>query len=339
MKNEQVVVITGASAGVGRATARAFARRGASIGLIARDRERLEKTGEEVEAAGGRALALQADVADAERMFRVAERVADVFGRIDVWVNSAMTTIFASFTDIDPKDYRRATEVTYLGMVYGTMAALKHMKKRDRGVIVQVGSALSYRAIPLQAPYCGAKFAIRGFTDSVRTELMNEKSGVRIAMVQLPAVNTPQFAWCKAKLERHPRPVPPVFQPEVAAEAIYWAAHNRRREVYVGISSAATIWLNKFFPHLMDRYLASFAYDGQQTPDRLDPDRPDNLYRPVPGDFGAHGEFEDEAHESSPQFWFTTRRPWILGAGGIIAGFLAGTCLMKKQRKKGGRHV
>ena len=338
MDKTEVVVITGASAGVGRATVREFARQGVSIGLIARDRERLEQTRREVENRGGRALVLPTDVADADGVFRAAARVVETLGAIDIWINCAMTTIFSRFVDIEPEDYRRATEVTYLGSVYGTMAALRHMHSRDRGTIVQVGSALSFRAIPLQAPYCGAKFAIRGFTDSIRSELIHDKSGIHITMVQLPAVNTPQFSWCKAQLPKSPQPVPPIFQPEVAARSIYWAAHNRRREVYVGLSSAGIIWLNKFFPQLLDRYLASSAVQGQQTSDPIDTDRPNNLYHPVAGEPGAHGEFDRQAHPRSIQLWLTTNRNWLLAAGGLMAGILAGAgWLAKKNGRTGSR--
>ncbi|MFZ0242727.1 MAG: SDR family oxidoreductase [Desulfobacterales bacterium] len=332
MDTGEVVVITGASAGVGRATVREFAQRGAAIGLIARDRDRLEQTRREVECDGGRALVLPADVADAPAVFDAAAKIEETFGPIDIWVNGAMTTIFSHFTDITPEDYRRATEVTYLGAVYGTMAALRHMRRHHRGTIVQVGSALSYRAIPLQAPYCGAKFAIRGFTDSVRTELLNEKSPIHITMVQLPAVNTPQFAWCKTQLPNHPQPVPPIFQPEVAAQGIYWAAHHRRREVYVGLSSAGIIWLNKFFPHLLDKYLAASAVNGQQSPEPVAADRPENLYHPVAADYAAHGEFDRQAHGRSLQFWMTTHRRSLLAAGGLIAGIILGSRWLVKKR-------
>lgn len=332
MEAGEVVVITGASAGVGRAAVREFAQRGAAIGLIARDHERLEQTRREVEDMGGQALVLPADVADADAVFRAAAQVEDTLGPIDIWINCAMTTIFSRFVDITPQDYRRATEVTYLGTVHGTMAALEHMRRRDRGTIVQVGSALAFRAIPLQSPYCGAKFAIRGFTDALRTELLNEHSRIHITMVQLPAVNTPQFSWCKAQLPKHPQPVAPIYQPEVAAESIYWAAHNRRREVYVGISSLGIIWLNKFFPHLLDRYMASSAVQGQQTSDPLPADRPDNLYQPVAGNHGAHGEFDRQAHSHSVQLWVTTHRKWFWVAGGLAAGLLAGsTCLATRR--------
>lgn len=322
----EVVVVTGASAGVGRATVREFARQspGARIGLLARNPDGLEGARREVEKLGGKALVLPTDVADAVAVEDAARRVEEELGPIDVWVNDAMTTVFAPFTEISAAEFRRATEVTYLGTVYGTMSALKRMLPRGRGTIVQVGSALSYRAIPLQAPYCGAKHAIRGFTDSVRTELMHDGSGVHVTMVQLPGLNTPQFDHCEAKMPNHPQPVPPIFQPEVAANAIYWAAHHRRREVYVGTSSVITILGNKVVPWLADRYLARTAFDSQQTDDRVDPDRPDNLFEPVPGDRGAHGSFDGQSHERSPQLWLTKNRGWLLGAGVLVAAALVG---------------
>jgi short-subunit dehydrogenase len=292
----------------------------------------LEKTKDEVESTGGRAFVFPADVAESAQVFQAADQVVETFGPIDIWINNAMTTILSPFTDIRPEDYRRVTEVTYLGMVYGTMAALNHMKRQDRGTIVQVGSALSYRAIPLQAPYCGAKFAIRGFTDSIRSELLHDKSRIHITMVQLPAVNTPQFIWCKANLAGNPRPLAPIYQPEVAARAIYWAAHHRRREMDVGISSSAVIWLNKFFPHLLDRYLASSACEGQQTDDPIDRDRPDNLHHSVHGNYGAHGEFDREAHGNSIQLWVTTHRKWLLLGVGLLAGGLSGARWFSKYR-------
>jgi len=316
----EVVVITGASAGVGRAIVREFARHGAHIGLLARGREGLEGAKKEAESLGAKAVAIPTDVADAEQVEEAARRVEEEFGEIDIWVNDAMASVFSPFEEITPEEYKRATEVTYLGFVYGTMSALKRMRQRDQGTIVQVGSALSYRAIPLQAPYCGAKFAIRGFTDSLRTELMHEESNVHITMVQLPAHNTPQFGWSRTKLPNHPQPVPPIFQPEVAAEAIYWAAHHRRREVYVGTSTVLTILGNKVAPWFADRYLARTGYQGQQTDERIDPDRPDNLFGPVPGDHGAHGIFDGQAHGKSPQLWATKNRRWLALAGAGLAG-------------------
>ncbi|HEX7966854.1 MAG TPA: SDR family oxidoreductase, partial [Stellaceae bacterium] len=261
----QVVVITGATAGVGRATARAFAQRRAQIGLLARGVDGLNATAAEVEAAGGKALALPADVADADAVESAAEAVERQFGPIDIWVNCAMATIFAPVHMISPDEYRRATEVTYLGFVYGTMAALKRMRPRNRGTIVQVGSALAYRSIPLQAPYCGAKHAVLGFTASLRSELMHDGSGVHVTMVQMPALNTPQFDWARNKMPRRAQPVPPIFEPEVAAHAIVFASQARRREVYVGGSTVAAIIGNKLMPGLLDRYLARSGYSGQLT--------------------------------------------------------------------------
>ncbi len=275
----ETVVVTGAAGGVGRATARAFGRRGANVGLLARGVEGLEAAAREVAQEGGSALVLPVDVADADAVERAAAAVEERFGPIDIWVNCAMATIFSPFADLTPDEYRRATEVTYLGYVYGTMAALRRMRLRNRGTIVQVGSALAYRAIPLQSAYCGAKFAIRGFTDSIRSELLHDKSRVHITMVQMPALNTPQFDWARNKTGQRPQPVPPIFQPEVAAEAIVFAAHARRREIYVGWSAAKAILANKFVPGLLDHYLARQGYSGQLTEEPVPPDAPDNLYR------------------------------------------------------------
>ncbi len=319
----EVVVVTGASAGVGRAAAREFGRHGAKVALLARNEEGLEGARKEIEAAGGEALPIPTDVADHGQVEAAAERVERELGPIDVWVNDAIAVIFAPFKDIEPEDFKRSTEVCYLGAVYGTKAALKRMLPRDRGTIVQVGSALSYRAIPLQSAYCGAKHAMRGFTDSVRTELMHDKSNVHITMVQLPAINTPQFNVSKTTLPKHPQPVPPIYQPEVAARAIYWAAHHRRREVWVGASSAIVIAGNKLLPGLGDWYLAKTGYDSQQTDTPVDPDRPNNLYEPVAGDHGAHGIFDDEAHEKSPQFWTTRHRAALLAGGAALMGAAA----------------
>jgi len=315
-----VVVVTGASGGVGRATAVAFARHGAAIGLLARGEAGLAAAAADVESAGGKALILAADVADAAAVDAAAAHMEEALGPIDVWVNDAMSTVFAPFAELAPDEYRRATEVTYLGAVWGTMAALKRMRPRNQGSIVQVGSALSYRAIPLQAAYCGAKFAIRGFTDSLRTELLHERSAIRLCMVQLPGLNTPQFSWCRSKLPRQPRPVAPVFQPEVAAEAIYWAAHHDRRELVVGARSALTILGSKVFPAALDHMLARMGISGQQGADAPPPDRPDNLFSPADADddFGAHGLFDRESIGSSTQLELAKRRPQL--AGGRLLG-------------------
>jgi NAD(P)-dependent dehydrogenase (short-subunit alcohol dehydrogenase family) len=270
---------------------------------------------------------LPTDVADAAQVEAAAEKVENAFGPIDIWVNDAMTTIFAPFLEITPEEFHRATEVTYLGYVYGTMAALKRMVPRDCGTVVQVGSALAYRSIPLQAPYCGAKAAIRGFTDSIRSELLHQKSNVHLTMVQMPALNTPQFNWCATKLPRHPQPVPPIFQPEVAADAIYYAAHHRRREIYVGGSTVKAILANKVIPGLADRYLARNGFDSQQTDNPVAAGRPSNLFHPVPGDHGAHGIFDARASGRSGQLWADTHRGMLtllaVGIGTVVGAAVA----------------
>ena len=319
-RKPEVVVVTGASGGVGRAVAHAFAKRGAHIGLVARGEDGLDGARREVESFGGKALVLPTDVADHAQVDAAAEAVETKLGPIDVWVNDAMATVFAPFLNVEPEEFKRATEVTYLGAVYGTMSALRRMTERDRGTVVQVGSALAYRAIPLQSAYCGAKFAIRGFTDSVRTELMHDRSNVWITMVQLPAVNTPQFNWCRTKLPDHPQPVPPIYQPEVAAEAVYWAAHHRRRELDVGGSAVKAIFGNKLSPRFADWYLARTGYESQQIHDMPVAGRPDNLFEPVPGEATTHGMFNDQAHARSYQLWANTHRPLITG---VLAGLAA----------------
>jgi short-subunit dehydrogenase len=318
--NPEVVVITGASAGVGRAVACEFAKRGARIGLLARGRQRLDDACRDVEALGGEGLAIPTDVAEAEQIENAAAQVEQKWGTIDTWVNNAMTTVFAPFSRITPDEFKRATEVTYLGFVYGTMAALKRMLPRNKGCIVQVGSALAYRSIPLQSPYCGAKHAIAGFTDSIRSELIHDRSDVHITMVHLPAMNTPQFSWCRSKLPNHPQPVPPIYQPEVAARAIYWAAHHRRRELYVGLPTVAAIYAEKVVPGLADRYLGRTGYASQQTDQPVSEDRPDNLFESVAGDWAAHGIFGDRASSSSPETWLQEHRATV---GSTVAAALA----------------
>jgi NADP-dependent 3-hydroxy acid dehydrogenase YdfG len=328
----EIVVVTGASGGVGRAVAHAFGRRGAHVALLARGEPALEEVRDEVQAAGGRALVVPVDVADADAVEAAAERVERELGPIDVWVNDAMATVFARFTDITAAEYRRATEVTYLGAVHGTMAALKRMTARDRGTIVQVGSALSYRAIPLQSAYCGAKFAIRGFTDSIRTELRHDRSHVRITMVQLPGVNTTQFSWCRSKLPDHPQPVPPIYQPEIAAEAVYWAAHHRRRELWVGYSTVQAIVGTKLSALAGDIYLAKKGFQGQQVTGMPVPaDRPDNLYGPLPAQAATHGIFDDRATPRSPQLWASTHRP-LIGAAALAAAASIGAGIRAARR-------
>jgi NAD(P)-dependent dehydrogenase (short-subunit alcohol dehydrogenase family) len=330
-RKPEVVVITGASAGVGRATARAFARLGAHVGLLARGHDGLEGARQDVEAAGGKALVLPTDVADADQVEVAAAAIEEAFGPIDIWVNNAMVSVFSPVKAMTPAEFRRVTEVTYLGTVYGSLAALRRMSPRDRGTIVQVGSALAYRAIPLQAAYCGAKHAIQGFTESLRCELLHDGSRIRLTMVQLPALNTPQFGWVKSRLPRKAQPVPPIFQPEVAADAIVWAAHHDRRELNVGFSTSAVLLANKLIPGLADSYLAWTGYEAQQTDDPTDPNRRHNLWHPVPGDHGARGDFDRRASAHSPQLWANTHRGWLALAGVGVAGILT-AALWRKGR-------
>jgi len=326
-RRPEVVVITGASAGVGRATAQRFAGEGAHIGLIARGIDGLEGARKDVERLGGKALVISVDVADADKVEAAAAQIEAEFGHIDIWINNAMTSVFSPIKEMTADEFRRVTEVTYLGYVYGTLAALKRMLPRDRGVIVQVGSALAYRGIPLQSAYCAAKHAIQGFCDSLRCELIHDNSNVKVTMLQMPAFNTPQFGWVKSRLPRKAQPVPPIFQPEVAAEAVYFAAHKPRREFYVGMPSVEAIVANKIAPGLLDRYLARTGYDSQQYDGPEDPTRPNNLWQPVPGDHGAHGAFDARATDWSPQLWTSEHRGWIaaavvvFGISGLIALF------------------
>jgi NAD(P)-dependent dehydrogenase (short-subunit alcohol dehydrogenase family) len=323
----QTVVVTGASAGVGRAVARAFAARGARIGLVARGVDGLAGAAAEVEAAGGQALTLPTDVADPQAVEAAAARTEDRFGAIEVWVNVAMATIFAPVDRISPEEFRRATEVTYLGSVYGTMAALRRMKPRDHGTIVQVGSALAYRAIPLQSAYCGAKFAVRGFIESLRCELLHDNSAIHLAIVEMPALNTPQFDWARNKMPKRPQPVAPIFQPEVAARAVLFAADSRRREVWVGRSTVLSILGNRLVPGLLDHYLARTGYSAQLSEEPADPNAPDNLMAPVPGDHGTHGRFDARATDSAPQLWATRHRTALVSSLSALALGFAGISL------------
>jgi len=330
----QTVVVTGASAGIGRATARLFGARGASVGLIARGQAGLDGAARDVEEAGGKALAVSADVADYAQVTAAAQQIEERFGPIDVWVNVAFTSVFAPFAEITAEEFQRVTEVSYLGFVYGTMAALSRMRPRGRGTIVQVGSALGERSIPLQSAYCGAKHGINGFTSSLRCELLHERSGVRVTVVQMPAVNTPQFSWVRSRLPDHPQPVPPIYQPEVAARGVVHAAdHPRRKQYWVGASTAATLLANRVVPALLDRYLARTGYGSQQTGHPADPGRPDNLMQPVDGvngqDHGPRGVFDDRSHGRSPQAWLSRHAGLssaalggaaALGAAALVAG-------------------
>lgn len=332
-KAAEVVVITGASGGIGRAVVREFARAGAKLALVARGDEGLDAAVRDAQSAGASAIAIHADVCDSEQVERAAERAERELGPIDTWINVAFTNVFGEFWNITPEEWRRVTDVTYLGYVWGTMAALKRMRPRNRGTIVQVGSALCYRSIPLQSAYCGAKSAIRGFTDSLRCELLHEKSKVNLTIVQMPAVNTPQFTWNRVKGNlSHPQPVPPIFQPEVAGRAVYWAAHRKPREMWVGFSTVMAIVAQKLLPSVADRYLAKTGYASQQTGEPLKPGRPDNLYAAADQtkDFGAHGEFDGKARPRSWETEAVMNRGLILG-GLAVAGATAGALLLRTR--------
>lgn len=315
---DKVVVVTGASAGIGRATALEFARRGANVALLARGAEGLAGARRQIEALGARALVIPTDVAREEQVEAATERTESEFGPIDIWVNDAMVTVFSPVKKMSAAEFRRVTEVTYLGTVFGTMAALRRMQPRNSGTIVQVGSALAYRAIPLQSAYCGAKHAIRGFTDALRSELIHDKADVHLTMVQLSAFNTPQFDWGRTHMEKQPQPLPPIFQPEVAARGIVWAATHRRREINVGFPAVKTILGNKLLPAYLDRLLADKAYSGQHTGETLPPGRKDNLFEPVGEDYGVHGRFTSRSRDRSWQLIATQYRAWIAGALVVI---------------------
>jgi NAD(P)-dependent dehydrogenase (short-subunit alcohol dehydrogenase family) len=331
------VVVTGASGGIGRASAVAFSKRGDSVALLARGERGLAGAAEEIERHGGTALPIEVDVADAAAVEEAADRIEAELGEIDVWINVAFSSVFAPFWEISAEEFQRATEVTYLGYVWGTMAALRRMRPRDRGTIVQVGSALAYRGIPLQSAYCGAKHAIQGFHESLRCELLHEKSAVRVTMVQMPAVNTPQFSWVLSKVPRHAQPVPPIYQPEMAARAVLHAAdHPRRREYWVGSSTAATLAANAIAPGLLDRYLARTGFDSQQTSEQEPADAPHNLWQPADDadghDFGAHGEFDDEAHNHDPQLWASFHHGAVAAGAAAGAAGLAAVARLARRR-------
>ncbi|MFI6048881.1 SDR family oxidoreductase [Streptomyces violascens] len=332
----ETVVITGASAGIGRATARLFALRGANIALLARGEAGLRAAVREVEELGGHALAIPVDIADHDQVDKAADTAEAAFGPIDIWINVAFASVFAPFTEITPDEFRRVTDVTYLGFVHGTRSALARMVPRDRGTIVQVGSALGERSIPLQSAYCGAKHAMNGFTSSVRTELLHNKSRVRITVVQMPAVNTPQFSWVRSRLKGHPQPVPPIYQPEVAARAVLFAAdHPRRKQYYLGASTVATIWANRLVPAVLDRYLARTGYESQQREELAPESTRGNLWRPLdqkPGaDRGAHGIFDEESRSRSLQA-ATAHHPVLATATGL--GALAAAALAVRRYRK-----
>ena len=337
MSTPRTVVITGASAGIGRATAQRFAARGDNVALLARGSAGLEGAVKDVQNAGGQALAIPTDVAEYGEVESAAADVEGYFGPIDIWVNVAFVSVFAPFHQISADEYRRVTEVSYLGFVHGTMAALGRMRRRDAGTIVQVGSALGSRAIPLQSAYCGAKHAINGFTESVRTELMHEHSNVNITVVQMPAVNTPQFSWVLSRLPRHPQPVPPIYQPEVAARAVVFAAeHPRRKQYWVGASTAGTVLGQRLAPALLDRYLAKTGYASQQTSQRVSPERPHNLWEPRDdqdgGDHGAHGVFDSNSLDRSPQLWVSQHvRAALAGAGAATVAATAALALRRRR--------
>lgn len=331
----QTVVITGASAGVGRAIAQNFGRRGANVVLLARGEAGLQGAARDVMESGGAALAIPTDMADHSAVVAAADRAEQRFGAIDVWINVAFTSVFAPFDEIGPEEFRRVTEVSYLGFVHGTMVALDRMKPRDHGSIVQVGSALGSRSIPLQSAYCGAKHAVNGFTESVRCELLHQGSNVRITIVQLPAVNTPQFSWVLSRLPRHPQPVPPIYQPELAARAVAFAVeHPRRKQYWVGGSTVATILAQKFAAPLLDRYLARTGYDSQQTEEPV-PERTGNLWEPVDksgaSDHGAHGSFDRSAHARSPQMW-ASQHARLVSVLGVAAAVGAGAALAGRAK-------
>jgi NADP-dependent 3-hydroxy acid dehydrogenase YdfG len=341
MKDKQVVMVTGASAGLGRAIAHGFAKKGARIGLIARNREALEACHQEVIQLGGDAVVLPLDVSDAAAVDRAATELEEAFGPIDVWVNNAMASVFSPVKEMLPEEYKRVTEVAYLGYVHGTLAALHRMLPRDRGTVIQIGSALAVRSIPLQSAYCACKHAIAGFTDSLRCELHHDKSNVQLTMIQMPAMNTVQFTWVKSRLPHKPQPVPPIFQPEVAAAVVVHAARvdRPRREYWVGSPTVAAIVGQMFVPGLLDRYLGDTGYKAQQTGEHDNADRPNNLWHHVPGRHSAHGPFDKRSRSFSSQIFADLHRGWILCAGVVLMAAIAAACESKQSSKRKGDDV
>ena len=328
----KIVVVTGAGAGVGRATVEEFAKQGYDVALLSRDPDRLTRAVDELKRYGGRALAIPTDVADSDAVEAAAEKVETELGPIDIWVNVAMATVFAPVHKLTAKEIERGTKVTYLGQVHGMMAALKRMRTRDRGTIINVGSALAYRSVPLQSIYCGAKFAIRGFTDSLRSEIIHDGLNIHITMVDLPAVNTPQFDWALNKMGKKAKPVAPIYQPEVPARAIVFAATHQRRDIWVGIPTIKAILANRIAPALLDKYLAKTGYSGQLSEENLPADAPSNLFEPVPGDYGAHGRFDNRAKDVSWEM-FTDRHRFAFWAGAAGLAALIGLHLLAKKEK------
>ena len=331
----QVVVVTGASAGLGRAIAQKFGARGARVALIARSRPRLEQAKAEIEALGGTAMAVPLDVADAEGMERCTGEIEETLGPIDVWINNAMVSVYSPIKEMTADEFRRVTEVNYLGYVYGTLAALKRMLPRDEGVIIQVGSALAYRAIPLQSAYCATKHAIVGFTESLRSELIHDSSKVRVSSVHMPALNTPQFDWVRSRLPNKAQPVPPIFQPEVGAEAVVYAVdHDVGRELHVGWPTIKAILGDKVIPGLLDHYLATKAYEGQQTDEPREANAPENLFETVSGDYGAHGRFDERAKPHSAELWLRMHRGLLAVAGAGVAALALGALGRRSRRQR-----
>lgn len=336
-KYSEVVVITGASAGVGRATAQEFARHGAKLALLARDPIKLESTQKEVKEMGAEeVIFIPTDVSQYDSVEKAANEIEKYFGHIDIWINNAMVTVFSPINEMTAHEFKKVTDTTYLGSVYGTMVALKKMRPRNQGTIIQVGSALAYRAIPLQSAYCASKHAVEGFTESLRSELYHDHSKIHVSMVQLPAINTPQFKWNKAKLSYEPQPVPPIYQPEVAARAIYWAAHKKKREVFVGFPTVLSIWGNRYFPKFVDWYLGKVGYKKQQTHHPLKTNRANNLNKAVPIDYGSHGDFDDHSRNYSWQFFLNRNKEKIItGLFFLLGGFLSYRSFHHRKKRWG----